>query len=122
MPSIDAKVKKLEKEVTKLRNVVAKQTKTLTTLATFRTQATKWIELETDWTKQVTAMFHQVDWAAIVKDYPSAKRRGSGLTKQYARAHVTSKGRKRRGGTMMMMMSSGNPPQSGPDWPLPKTS
>ena len=117
MPSIAAKVKKLETEVAKLRKVVAKQTKTLTALTTFRTQATKWIKLETAWTKQVTAMFHQVDWAAIVKDYPSAKRRGGRLTKQSARARLTSKGRKRGGPTVAMMLL-GNPPQSGPDWPL----
>ena len=69
MATINARVAKLEKQVKALQKALAKEHTATLALQDRCKQLEKWVKLEVDWTAEVTDMFHQVNWAAIVKDY-----------------------------------------------------
>jgi hypothetical protein len=90
MASIDARAKKLEKQVAALQKQVAKQHLAAGNLRQEVTNCEKWIKAEVVWSKQVTDMLRGVDWDVLAKAYPYP------------------------------VHGAGNPPQSPPDWPMTK--
>lgn len=77
MASIDARMKKLEKQVAALRKALAKEKVVSSELLRQQKQVVKWIKLEVKWSGQVTDMFHRVDWEAIAKAYPAKQMVGN---------------------------------------------
>lgn len=64
MPSVDARLKKLEKKVAKLEKDAAKMAKCCKDVE-------KWIKKEIAWSKEVTSMLRQIDWASLAMAFPS---------------------------------------------------
>jgi hypothetical protein len=99
MPTVAAKIKKLEQKVARLEKDAArdkkkvlaletvsdKQKKALKDLLKCCDQVQQWIAQEIEWSNEVTDMLRQVDWASLSAAFPGA------------------------GGT--------NPPQQPPVWP-----
>ena len=56
MPTLEARIKKLEKKVAKLE----KENKIVV----------KWIGAECKWSRQVTKMLHQINWAKLADAFP----------------------------------------------------
>ncbi|MEO5826862.1 MAG: hypothetical protein ABIR59_13310 [Gemmatimonadales bacterium] len=77
MASIDAQVKKLVKQVTALKKALAKEKLVSADLLQKQREVVRWIKLEVKWSKQVTALFHQVDWEAVAEAYPSKAMTGN---------------------------------------------
>ncbi len=77
MASIDARVKKLEKQVTALKKALASEKLVSAELLRKHKDVVKWIKLEVKWSNKVTDMFHQVNWEAITRAYPSAQSVGN---------------------------------------------
>jgi predicted RNase H-like nuclease (RuvC/YqgF family) len=65
MPTINARVTKLEKQVVALHKALDKEHKASLALQDRCKQLEKWVKAEVKWTKEVTDMLHQVNWAAI---------------------------------------------------------
>lgn len=63
MATDDPRITELEKAFAELRNEVAYLKKCCA-------QVEKWMQLEVAWSKEVTQMMRQVDWARLVTAYP----------------------------------------------------
>lgn len=93
MATIDAKVKKLEKQIASLEKSLAAATKAgkankaeIAKLKKCCKDVEKWIALEAKWSAEVTMMLRAVKWSALVSAFPAG--------------------------------AASNPPISPPDWPV----
>lgn len=77
MASIDAQVKKLEKQVAAHRKAVAREKEVSAALRQKYKAVEKWIKLEVKWSHEVTDMLRQISWKKLSADYQSEQLPGN---------------------------------------------